>query len=798
MGERGRRTLLLLALTAIALLFAGRWGAELAAERWWALAVAPAATPSLLRWHLLRAGLEIGGILVAGAWCVGHLLVVVRSIGTVQIPRRVGDLEIREALPGRALTLGAVALGSLVAVLVGGGAGRWLGTLLLAWHGARYGIADPVLGLDAGAYIVQLPLWAALLGRATLLVWVAIALALLLHPLVGSIRISHSRIAMTDLARWQVGGLFAAALAVAALREGMAPLFAVGAARSTEALRLTPVVHWMVAACWGAGAMTLLQWTARPRPATGFLVLALWVAPGIASRLFVPMLGDSPILDQAGVERVATIGTGLDRLVEVAAPHERLPPAPELNGLWTADRLVPTLEVEGARVLAIAPGRSIRDGTIRPVWRAARSSGGAIEVIEVADDRIAPGGGPVSFRAGDPYEYPGVVSWKAFHGLESFPEAPDGLDSRGGRGIQVGGTWRMWLLAWGTQTPTFLGRPPEGRLLWRRGPVERISHLVPELTWGSPRPALDSAGALVWLVDGWALSEFAPFAPELRWREATPQRYLRPVMLALVPADGGVTRLFRRPDVDPVGEAWGEIIGPFAEPWERAPAVVRESDLPPHWIALQGAALGAPPFASGPPPGADAPVPAPVMVRIGGMLEGQLVVSGREGRVEGLLRGIQSEGTLRSTLLRWDTTRGAPEMPERYVARWLRFASFERLQDSTVAAGGSVVAGPVRYQTGPGGTLASQVVYLVGPKGGASVGWVNVGAGDRIGAARTPAAAWANLLGESAPLVPGPELPDRLQEARRWATLADSALRAGDLERFGRAFEALKRVLAAP
>ena len=35
MGERGRRTLLLLALTAIALLFAGRWGAELAAERWW-------------------------------------------------------------------------------------------------------------------------------------------------------------------------------------------------------------------------------------------------------------------------------------------------------------------------------------------------------------------------------------------------------------------------------------------------------------------------------------------------------------------------------------------------------------------------------------------------------------------------------------------------------------------------------------------------------------------------------------------------------------------------------------------
>jgi len=798
MGERGRRTLLVLAVAAIALLFAGRWGAGLAAERWWAMAVAPAATGALIRWHLLRAALEMSGILVAGAWCVGHLLLVVRSIGTVQIPRRVGDLEIREALPARTLTLGAVGVGSLVAVLVGSGAGRWLGTLLLAWHGARYGVADPVLGLDAGAYIVQLPLWAALLGRATLLIWVAIALALLLHPLVGSIRIAQSRIAMTDLARYQVGGLLAAALAVAALGEGIAPLFAVGAARSTEALRLTPIVHWIVAVSWAAGALAMVRWTLHPRPATSFLVLVLWAAPGVASRLFVPMLGDSPIVDQGGVARVAAIGTGLDNLVEVAAPPERLPPAPELNGLWTADRLVPTLETEGARVLALAPGRSPRGGAIRPVWRGVRTSEGGIEVVEIADDRIAPGGGPVSYRAGDPYEYPGVVSWKAFTDLESFPEAADGLNSVGDRGIPVGGLVRTWLLAWGTQTPTFLGDLPDGRLLWRRGPVERASHLVPGLTWGSPRPVIDSAGALLWLVDGWALSEYAPFAPEIAWPEAKHQRYLRPVMIALVPSGGGETRIFRRPDADPVGRAWGEIIGPFAEPWERAPEVVRASDLPPHWIAVQGAALGSPPFAAEAPPEDGAAPSVPVLTRTGGSLEAELVVSGRGGRVEGVLRGTQSEGKLRSTLMRWDTAGGAPAMPERYVARWLRFASFERLRDSAVAAGGRVEAGSVRYQTGPGGTLASQVVYLVTPKGGATVGWVNVGAGERIGAARTPAAAWANLLGESAPLVPGPEVPDRLQEARRWATLADSALRAGDLERFGRAFEALKRVLAAP
>jgi hypothetical protein len=796
MGERGRRTLVALLAAAILLLFAGRWGAGFAAERWWAMAVAPAAVASLTRWHLLRAGLEIGGILMAGAWCVGHLLVVVRSIGTVQIPRRVGDLEIREALPTRTLTLGALGLGGLVGLVAGSGAGEGLGTLLLGWTGARSGQVDPVLGLDAGVYLVQLPLWVAVLDQATLLVWVALALALVLHPLVGSIRIAHGRVAMTDLARWQVGGLLAAALLVAAVQEGLAPLLAVGAATSTEALRLTPVVHWVVAGCWGVAVCALLWWTRRPRPATGFLALVLWATPGIASRLFVPMLGEYRIVDQEGVVRIAALGTGLDRLIEVAAPGERLPPAPEFAALWTAARLVPTLEVQGARVLAIAPDRTPGGGA---VWSAVRTGGEGIEVVRVADDRLASGGVAVSYRADDPHAYPGVVSWARLPAPESYPGARDTVQGGRAGGIPLGGPLRRLLLAWGAQTlATSDGEGPEAGLHWRRGPLDRIAHLVPGLSWGVPRPVLDSAGGLVWLIDGWALARYAPFAPEIEWRATERWRYLRPVMVAWVPAASGAVRLFRRPAPDPVGRAWGEILGPFAEPWEVAPAVVRDGDLPPEWLAVQGAALSAPPFAAAPRSEGPLSLSTPVLIRTGGVLEGELVVASKGGRVEGLLRGSQEDGVLRSTLLRWDPDLPSPAMPERYVARWLRFPSFERLRDSTVAAGGRVEAGPVRYQTGPGGTIAVQVIYLVGPRGAATVGWVNVGSGDRIGAARTPQAAWANLLGESAPVVPGPESPDRLQEARRWATLADSALRAGDLERFARAFEALKRILATP
>ena len=94
--------------TAVLLLFVGRWVAAFLADRWWAEAVDPTAVPFLGRWHLLELALETGGLVVAGAWCVGHFLWVVRSIGAVQVPRRLGDLEIRELLPLGSLRAGAV------------------------------------------------------------------------------------------------------------------------------------------------------------------------------------------------------------------------------------------------------------------------------------------------------------------------------------------------------------------------------------------------------------------------------------------------------------------------------------------------------------------------------------------------------------------------------------------------------------------------------------------------------------------------------------------------------------------
>jgi hypothetical protein len=81
-----------------------------------------------------------------------------------------------------------------------------------------------------------------------------------------------------------------------------------------------------------------------------------------------------------------------------------------------------------------------------------------------------------------------------------------------------------------------------------------------------------------------------------------------------------------------------------------------------------------------------------------------------------------------------------------------------------------------------------------------ALSWVSVAApGDRLlGAGRSLHEAWSNLLGATVPSVAGIAQATRLEEARRWLQRADSALRAGDWNGFGTAWDHLRDVLGTP
>ena len=111
-------------LILVALLFTGRWTAGLLADRWWAEELTPAAVRFVTRWMVLSLILELFGIAVACAWFVGHLLLVYRAIGSVQVHRRLANLEILEAVNMRAIIWLSIGGGLLLGSIAGRGVGE--------------------------------------------------------------------------------------------------------------------------------------------------------------------------------------------------------------------------------------------------------------------------------------------------------------------------------------------------------------------------------------------------------------------------------------------------------------------------------------------------------------------------------------------------------------------------------------------------------------------------------------------------------------------------------------------------
>src|SRR6185503_4308802 len=196
-----------IAATLIALL-AGRWLADHTADRLWAQSVGVAQA------HAGIAGLRLMLLALAFAtaslWCVGNVYLFYRSIGSVHVPRRVGNIEFLEAVPRRYLLGGAVRVGVILAIVVSHDAGDWWTVETLLDEGSSVGAIDPVLGRDVGYYLFALPWWRTLHDFATLLTGTMLAVIMLLYAGVGAIRWTRRRLHVSELARMHLAGLFAA------------------------------------------------------------------------------------------------------------------------------------------------------------------------------------------------------------------------------------------------------------------------------------------------------------------------------------------------------------------------------------------------------------------------------------------------------------------------------------------------------------------------------------------------------------------------------------------------------------
>jgi hypothetical protein len=766
-------------------LFAGRFAAELLADRWWAAQFSPGAISALSRWHFWQLGLGAVGVSFATAWFVLQMLVVIRAVGSVQIVRDVGGLQFREIVRPAALRTFALSAGICLGIVTGIGIGSEWQTIVLALHGLTLGIAEPLLGRDAGWYVAQLPLWQLLHGYAIALSLLAFLSALMLYAIMGAIRVEKRRPAINDHARRHLGlllALLALAIAWGFLLRTHSLVAEAGPGDPEAAFRRSALVGPALAGTALMVAALSGLWAARGRHA---LLAASWGVLGVAAlvaRTGVPLL----VPQNASLLADSTMMVFEDSAFGLGSRGSGLPP--DLAAAPLFDRAaVGGLFGDAASVRLVTPANVPVAGRTRPAWLAlVEPAGGPATLVAIAADTAGAGGIAIAFRLGDSLSYPTLYPAATFGAAAVRPGAPAVALVDSGRGVATGSPLRRLLLAWATQS-----RLPftADRVDWILHPAGRLERLAPFASWSATR-AVVLDGRVVWLADGYVASRTFPLTPAEDWTGGA-SRLLRAGFLGVVEPETGKARIYLRPDAGALAAAWADI----------APEMVLPAAaLPPALLANAG------------PPDALAAVQARVLLRrLAVATQADPVLLGRGPDVSWSSAGepmltypvslsnadhlfavilVPPSGAPSVSLL-GKSPLGAPAMLERL---WGRFVTFAPVQDSVAGAGAHTTAGGVHLWNSPQGLAAFEVLTAARPGARPAIIWVTVALPQRMGAGRTLALAWQNLLGNSVPIAPG-QGSGTLDEARRWMRIADQALRSGDWEAFGRAFEALRGVL---
>jgi uncharacterized protein len=210
--ERRTRNLMIAAAVAIlAVLVGGRLAAEFAVDLLWFQSVGYSDV-FWTRWTIgILVRLVVG--LVAGAFVFLNLWIVSRTLGTIRVRRRFGNIEIAERLP-RVYVLGTlIGLSFFSALWLSGGVGDPI-AVYAALRAESWGMVDPVHGRDVSFYVFQYPVLNRLQLLAGVVVFWTMLLAGIAYVATGSARWTDAGPSVTPGARRHLGLLAAGLLLV--------------------------------------------------------------------------------------------------------------------------------------------------------------------------------------------------------------------------------------------------------------------------------------------------------------------------------------------------------------------------------------------------------------------------------------------------------------------------------------------------------------------------------------------------------------------------------------------------------
>ncbi len=775
-----------------------------------------------------------------------NLFAVRHSVVSLVLPRRVGNIEIGEEVPGRYLTGAVIVLALIIGLLLALPHDDWQSVELVR-HGEAFRESDPYFQFDLAFWVYWLPLETSLHLWSLIALLVTTLVVVFFYALTPSLRWEGGRLRVSGYVRRHFVTLGAVLLLLLAwsyrldayrlLLEGSGALGAFNAIDHKVGLPASLVLSLSTV----VAAMLLLWagWMGQLRLAFGTITTALILAltlkqfvPPIAGRMLTPAdpdLRNVPYVNTRAaytrrafdVDRIdrtdslPSLGTPRDSTLATVKGLKTLPnasPSPTmvraLRGvaLWDALALERAVRNERGANTSISPGWESIDGRLRALLVAPPLEG---------DGNAGAGVWNVKRVDADLADEQGRVIASSIEGREELALPPVIVhDSASDYALVSDSTGRVaapalteWIdrvaLAWGLQNPSLLGSDvprDRGRVVLHRNVRDRVRRLLPFFAQGRRVTPLVYRDSLYWTVHLYSASEFYPLSDPVgvAGREF---RYFKHAGVALVNAHSG--RVFTIADISP---------DPVAASWiRRFPSLFVASGALDHDLAdrlpppLEGALVHARIFAAVGPRGESAPTSHLPRHHGGDTLFANPAFApyadSLSGRIALVYPVLDASERVRGVVV-------APGGAD-YEPRWISFgattqrwtAIVDRLRrsiDSATALSNSretIVRGPVRVvPTGRGGAYV-QTAYTWHPDGVPSVRLVAVLLGDSVRTgASVPVAA-----GLPAPAIPEAPLSPAAFRSRVEQLYGEmrEAMRRGDWPAFGAAYEAIGRLLRA-
>jgi uncharacterized membrane protein (UPF0182 family) len=608
-----RRSWVLVSVAGLALLLlAGRLIAGLYAEWTWyaSMGALPLYRSMLAHQTALLAGTAVAGFSLAAA----NLYVVRSSIVSLVLPRRIGNLDFGEAVPGRRLTITVFALAALIAVALAFEQDDWT-IFALARIGLPFRESDPFLDRDLGFYVYRLPLERSLFSWGVGAVATISVVVVFLYAITPSLRWEQGRLYISAYVRRHLAALGALAMLLVAWNYRIESLEilangsgALGAFNAYDSRVTLPLLTGLSLGCLVASPLLLWSgWQGYRRVTLGIVAALVIAGPGTRS-LLPPLLRlwrvnwDTRVRDLP-YARTRTLFTrrafGLEAIVDAdsakIAPVARDAMARGVSS-WDPAALLRTPSSDRRNIddaaLAWVPSRA--GLTVEIAQRRGGAADGAEWTLTSTDAESADERGRalprfVDLTASANGTIPPVIVYENAAGWIVV------ADSGGRLAAPPYSTfWERVAHAWHFQSPKLMASDvpdPRPRIVFHRDVRERISALVPFFTIGPTTFTMVRGDSLYFVADLFVTSDDYPLSEALAFA-GEPRHYVRKAATAIVQAQTGRVTIVADARPDMITRSWMRRFPWLFVSHNELPAAL-DSLRPPSvdWATVQGGAV---------------------------------------------------------------------------------------------------------------------------------------------------------------------------------------------------------------